>query len=382
MSLHPTPPDERPTIGVGLLGHGFMGRAHASALRQVPATFWPGSLRPELVAIAGRDEARTREAAVRLGARAWTTDWRALVADPAVEVFDNLAPDDLHVEPTLAALAAGKHVVCEKPLAVDPDDAARLYLAAEAASVKHLTCFNYRFFPAVRLAWELLRGGELGVVHHARIRYAQDWRTDPAAPLPAATGALDIIGSHAIDQARYLLGEIESVAATIISPVTTEDRRWGEQPAERIDAVAILATLAGGASATIEASLIAPGRRNQLSWEVSCAGGSVAWNLEELNVLRVHRRAGSATPGFTDVIVTEPEHELASAWWPSSHVLGWEHGHANMWAHLLDGIATGAPLGPHAATFRDGLQASRVGAAVRAAAATGERTAVELGEPG
>ena len=136
-----------------------MGKAHANALRTIPYIFWPTGARPELVAIAGRSEAAVREAATRYGFDAYTTDWRDLAASERVDVFDNVAADAAHVEPTLAAIEAGKHVVCEKPLASNAADALRLYEAAEAKGVKHLVCFNYRFFPAVRLAWELIRRG-------------------------------------------------------------------------------------------------------------------------------------------------------------------------------------------------------------------------------
>lgn len=372
--MRAAPNDDRQPVGIGLLGYGFMGRAHSNAWRTIPYVFWPSHGRPELVAVAGRTEAAVREAATRYGFASYTTDWRELVADERVDVFDNVGADAVHVEPTLAALEHGKHVVCEKPLASNAADARRLFEAAEAAGVKHLTCFNYRFFPAVRLAWELVHAGDLGEIHQARFRYSQEWRTDPAAELPSPTGVLDIIGSHAIDQARFLLGEITAVSAAIGSIAPRREFRGGA--AEVDDTVSALAFLDSGIAATIDASLVSPGRRNHLAWELNGAKGSVEWNLEEPNVLRVHRRDAGRLRGFAEVIACEPEHPLTGPWWPTGHVLGWEHGHVNMLAHFLDAVVGDTSVEPFGATFFDGLRAAQVAEAIEEAAITGERVAV------
>ena len=332
-----------------------MGKAHSNALRTIPYIFWPSAARPELVAIAGRSESGVREAATRYGYSAYSTDWHDVVEDERVDVFDNVAADAAHVEPTLAALKAGKHVVCEKPLALTVDDAERLYQAALGAGVKNLVCFNYRFFPAVRLAWDLVHQGDLGDLYQARFRYSQEWRTDPAAPLPSPTGVLGIIGCHAVDQARFLCGEIASVSAVISHPVSTPERSYRGQPAEQDDAMAVLAELDSGVVATIDASLVSPGRRNHLAWELNGSKGSVAWNLEEPNALRYYNRGAGATSGFSEVIACEVGHPLTAPWWPSGHVLGWEHGHMNMLAHFLEAVAGEAKVEPFGATFFDGL---------------------------
>jgi predicted dehydrogenase len=380
MPLTPAERDERRTVGFGLLGYGFMGKAHSNALRTIPYIFWPSSARPELVAIAGRSEPGVREAATRYGYSAFTTDWHDLLEDDRVEVFDNVAADAAHVEPTLAAISRGKHVVCEKPLASNAADASRLCEAAREAGVKHLVGFNYRFFPAVRLARELVRGGELGQLHQARFRYAQEWRTSQDAPLPSPTGVLGIIGCHAVDQARFLYGEIVSVQAAVSSPVTTATRQYKGQPVDQDDVVAILAEMDDGVLATIDASLVSPGRRNHLAWEINGSLGSVAWDLEEPNVLRYYRRNGRTT-GFSKVIACEADHPLAAAWWPSGHVLGWEHGHVNMLAHFVDAVANDTPVEPYGATFFDGLRAAQVAEAVLAASSSGRRVAVAGCEP-
>ena len=373
--MRTAPTDDRRPIGIGLLGYGFMGKAHSNAYRTLPYVFWPSAYRPELVAIAGRTEAAVREAATRYGFAEYTTAWDELVADERVDVLDNVGPDAAHVEATLAAIKHGKHVVCEKPLASNATDARRLYDAAEAAGVKHLTCFNYRFFPAVRLAWELVQGGELGEVHQARFRYSQEWRNDPEAELPSPTGVLDIVGSHAIDQARFFLGEIHAVSAAIGSITGTRTFRGG--PAELDDTVSVLAHHENGIVSTIDASLVSPGRRNHLAWELNGAKASVAWNLEEPNVLRVHRADAGRLRGFTEVIACEADHPLTGAWWPTGHVLGWEHGHVNMLAHFLDAVASDGSVEPFGATFFDGLRAAQVAEAIEEAASTGERATVQ-----
>lgn len=369
MSLVPAPRDERTSISIGMLGYGFMGKAHSNALKTLPYMFWPGEARVDLRAIAGRTEDRVAEAATRYGWSHYTTDWRDLVDDPEIEVFANVAADDAHYEPTLAAIRAGKHVVCEKPLSNDFAEAVELEQAALEAGVKHLTCFNYRFVPAVRLAYELINSGELGEIYSANFRYAQEWRTDPTSELPTWTGALDVIGCHAIDQARHLVGEINTISAVLTNPVTTEDR------GEPIDTVTSVAQFESGAAGTIAATLVAPGRKNQLSWEINGSKGSLAWDLEQLNLLRVHRR-GAALEGFADVIVCEDHHPFVDAWWPSAHVLGWEHAHINMWAHFLDAVAGGRDVGPEGATFTDGARAARVAEAMKRSDATGQRVAV------
>lgn len=364
------PADERPELSFGMLGYGFMGKAHSNALRTLPYMFWPNAARVDMHTIAGRTETGVAEAATRFGWRNYTTDWREIVDDPSIDIFDNVASDGTHFEPTLAAVRAGKHVICEKPLASTTEEANALADAAADAGVKNLTCFNYRFVPAVRLAHEMIKNGELGEIYSANFRYSQEWRTDAPANLPTPTGALDVIGCHAIDQARYLVGEIDTVSAFITNPVTDASR------AEPIDAVASIVQFEDGATGGLSASLIAPGRRNMLSWEINGSKGSLVWDLEQLNILKVFRRTGQPTDGFADVIVCEAQHPFMDVWWPSGHVLGWEHSHINMLAHFVEAVLGRTELAPHAATFADGAAAARVAAAIAMAATSGERTRV------
>jgi predicted dehydrogenase len=373
-----TPDDERPVVHVGMLGYGFMGRAHAHAFQTASRVGWPDGARAELTLIGGRTEEGVRATATRYGFAEYAIDWRAVTDDPRVDVFDNTALDDAHVDPTLAAIRAGKHVICEKPLALQADDAVRLRDAADAASVKNMTCFNYRFLPAPRLAYEMLAAGDFGDIHEFRVRYSQDWRTDPDAELQLPAGALTVIGCHAIDQARFLVGEVTRVAARVRSPVWTPSRRWRGHPVDPVDTVSALVEFESGLVGTLDASLVSPGRQNLLAWEINGAQASASWSLEELNVLRLHRR-GPERRRFEDVLVCGPDFPLAADWWPPGHLLGWEHGHINMMAHFLSAVAGEVALEPYAATFADGARAAEISEAIQGAASSDSWVTVPSG---
>jgi predicted dehydrogenase len=356
-----------------MLGYGFMGKAHSNALRTITYIDWPGVVRPELVAIGGRTEERVAEAAVRFGFEGYYTDWRGLVEDERLSVFDNAAADQAHLEPTLAAIAAGKHVVCEKPLARRAADALRLWEAAEQAGVRHLCCYNYRFVPAVQLARDILRQGALGEVYQARFRYSQSWGS------VSPDGSLVTIGCHAIDQARFLVGEITSVSALFSDPLSRPGDGGKAETAAPGDVVTALVRFASGASGTIDASGYAASRRNMLAWEVNCERGTLAWDLERLNELAVSATsgAGARLAGMADVIVCEPGHPFLDLWWPPGHLLGWEHAHTNMFAHFFRCLGEDRPLGPDAATFEDGYRVALISEAMLASATSGRRSEIE-----
>src|SRR3954449_7954513 len=204
-----------------MLGYAFMGKAHSNAFKKIGYITWPPPLVPQLVGIAGRDSEAVEEARQRYGYDYATSDWRDLVADDSIGLFDNRGPNSLHAEPTIAAAQAGKHVICEKPLGRDADESYAIWQAVEATGVKHLCAFNYRFVPAIRLAREMIDAGELGEIRHFRGRYLQDWGDDPSLdtwrfqPDSAGAGALGHLGAHVIDLARYLNGEIGTVAGLV-----------------------------------------------------------------------------------------------------------------------------------------------------------------------
>src|SRR5436309_6120583 len=212
---------EIPSIGVGMLGYAFMGKAHSNAFRKIAYMTWPPPLVPKLVAIAGRNEEAVSAAAQRYGYERWTTGWHGIVADERIGLFDNGGPNSLHAEPTIAAAEAGKHVLCEKPLGRTADESYEVWRAVAATGVKHLCGFNYRFVPAIRLARELIEEGRLGEIRHFRGRYLQDWGDDPSLdtwrfhPSESGSGALGDLGTHVVDLARFLAGEIETVSGFV-----------------------------------------------------------------------------------------------------------------------------------------------------------------------
>src|SRR5438874_8414640 len=337
-------------IGVGMLGYAFMGKAHSNAFRKISYITWPPPLVPELIGIAGRNEAAVAEAARRYGWEYATADWRDLVADERIGLFDNVGPNSLHAEATISAAETGKHVVCEKPLGRDADESYDIWRRVAATGVKHLCAFNYRFVPAVRLARELIEAGELGEIRHFRGRYlqewgmtdAEEWRFDKAA---AGSGALGDLGSHVVDLARYLVGEVESVAAVTAT----------FHPGRAVDdAFEAVVAFEGGAVGTIEASRFAPGRKNAFSWEINGAKGSLAFDLERLNELQVCE----GTSGFRTRLVSEADDPFWQWWWPPGHMIGWEHTFVHELHHLLAADAAGASVAPPGATFEDGYRAA------------------------
>src|SRR6187455_1059432 len=296
-----------PEIGVGMLGYAFMGKAHANGYKTLSYMAWPPPLRPRLVSIAGRDESAVAEAATRYGFERYVTDWREQVADPDVQLFDNGGPNNLHAEPTIAAAEAGKHVFCEKPLGRTAGESHEMWRRVGATGVKHMTAFNYRFVPAVRLAREMLEAGELGDIYHFRGSYLQEWgdiddqvwRFERAT---AGSGALGDLGAHVIDLSRYLVGEVKSVSA---------GTRTFKQGRDVDDAFEAVVEFEGGAIGTVEASRFCPGRKNAFTWEINGSKGSIAFDLERLNELQVNLRGskpGERAQGFRDVLVSEADH--------------------------------------------------------------------------
>jgi len=356
-------------IGVGMLGYAFMGKAHSNAFRKIPYMTWPPPLVPRLVAVAGRNEQAVAEAAARYGYERWTTDWREIVADEAIGLFDNGGPNSLHAEPTIAAAEAGKHVLCEKPLGRTADESHEMWRRVEAAGVKHMCAFNYRFVPAVRLARDLLEAGEIGEVLHFRGRYLQDWGADPALDTwrfhsdEAGSGALGDLGAHVVDLARFLVGEFTSVSAVARTFV----------PGRQVDdAIEAAVEFEGQAVGTIEATRLALGRRNSLQWELNGTKGSLAFDLERLNELQVFR-ADDRVRGFTTVLVSEAAHPFWEWWWPPGHIIGWEHTFVHEIHHLLRAIADDCNVAPHGATFEDGYRAAEVCDAIVRSAESGRR---------
>jgi predicted dehydrogenase len=377
----------RPTLGVGVVGYAFMGAAHAHAWRTAPHMF-DLPLTPAMVALCGRNAAAVKAAAERQGWASAETDWRELIARPDVDLVDICTPGDLHAEIAIAALDAGKHVLCEKPLANTPAEAEAMTAAAQRAAargIRSMVGFNYRRVPALALARTLVAEGRLGEIRHVRATYLQDWLTDPAFPLTwrlvrerAGSGALGDLGAHIIDLAQYLTGEpVTAVSGSTTTFVSERPvRGWvAYEPRGAVtvdDAAVFTARLGAGTTlGSFEVSRFAAGRKNALRLELNGSLGSVAFDLERLNELEFHDHAGNAlTAGFTRILVTEHDHPYLSAWWPPGHVLGWDVTFSHEIADLVTAIATGTQPQP---SFADGLQVQRVLAAVQESAASDSR---------
>jgi len=376
-----------------MLGYAFMGKAHSNAFKKIAYVTWPPPLLPRLVGIAGRNEEAVRDAAQRYGYDYATSDWRELVADERIGLFDNGGPNSLHAEPTIAAAQAGKHVICEKPLGRDADESYDIWRQVAATGVKHLCGFNYRFVPAVRLAREMIEAGELGEIRHFRGRYLQDWGDDPTLdtwrfqPDEAGSGALGDLGTHVADLARFLNGEIASVSgfAKTFLPGRKVD-----------DAIEAAVEFENGSVGTIESTRLALGRRNAFQWEINGAKASLAFDMERLNELQVFRpdaagsavgeaagarpgdRAAFGSPGdrargFKTVLVSEANHPFWEHWWPPGHIIGWGDTFVHELHHVLKAIAEDGDVAPYGATFEDGYRAAEVCDAIVRSGESGRR---------
>src|ERR671935_1784156 len=357
-------------IGVGMLGYAFMGKAHSNAYKTLAYMTWPPPLVPELVAIAGRSEDAVAEAARRYGFAGHVTDWRALVEDDRIALFDNSGPNNLHAEPTIAAAEAGKHVICEKPLGRDADESFEIWQRVAATGVKHLCAFNYRFVPANRLAREMIDAGEIGEIRHFRGRYLQDWGDDPSLdtwrfhPDEAGSGALGDLGTHVVDLARFLAGEIDTVSGFAKTFL----------PGRRVDdAIEAAVEFENGAVGTLEATRLALGRRNAFQWEINGSKASLAFDMERLNELQVFRADRDRARGFKTVLVSETDHPFWQHWWPPGHIIGWGETFVHELHHLLTAIANDAEVGPYGATFEDGYRAAEVCDAIVRSGLNGNR---------
>jgi predicted dehydrogenase len=384
-------------LRIGMVGYAFMGAAHSQAWRTVNRVF-DLPLRARMTAVYGRDEARVAAAAEQLGWDGHGTDWRELVSRDDIDVVDVCTPGDSHAEIAIAALEAGKHVLCEKPLANSVAEARAMVTAAaraRTAGVLSMCGFNYRRVPAVTLMRQLVASGRLGVIRHVRAVYLQDWIVDPQFPLVwrlqkerAGSGALGDIGAHIIDLTQYVTGQlitgVSAITETFVKerPLVAGDAPGGlagaagsdgaepaTGPVTVDDAAVFVARLDGGALATYEATRFATGRKNALRVEVNGSLGSVAFDLERLNELEFYDATRPAEEhGFSRILVTEPGHPYLSAWWPAGHIIGYEHSFTHEMRDFLEAVATGAS--PHP-SFEDALQVQLVLAAVAGSAEAG-----------
>ncbi len=378
-------------LGIGLIGYAFMGAAHSQAWRSAPR-FFDLPLQPDMNGLCGRNPDAVEAAATKLGWKETETDWRKLLGREDIQLIDICTPGDSHAEIALAALAAGKHVLCEKPLANTVDEARAMVAAAEAARSSGVlaTCgFNYRRVPAVALMRALVDAGRVGEIRHVRAVYLQDWIVDPQFPLVwrlrrevAGSGALGDIGAHIVDLTQYVTGQqitgVSGLTETFVKerPLPAGSHGLSASSSGAVtgavtvdDAALFLARLSGGAVATYEATRFATGRKNGLRVEVNGSLGSLAFDLERLDELEFYdaTRPGPEQ-GFSRILVTEPNHPYMAAWWPPGHLIGYEHSFTHEMRDLLEAIATGTDPTP---SFQDGLRVQLVLDAVERSAAAG-----------
>jgi len=366
-----------------MIGHGFMGAAHSQGWRTAPRVFGLPA-EPEMAVIVGRNPETVAESAPKWGWAEWATDWREVISRDDIDIIDIVTPGDSHAEIAIAALDAGKHVLCEKPLANTVEEAEAMADAAARAAargIRAMVGFTYRRVPAVTFLRDLIAQGAVGRIAQVRASYRQDWLVDPEMPLAwrlqkehAGSGALGDIGAHAIDLAQFVTGlkleRVSGVVDTIVKqrPLLgsgsglsgTATAGYGEVT---VDDVAIFTgRFDNGVLGSFEATRFATGRKNALSIEVSGDTGALAFDLEDLNTLSFYDRTKpNQTQGFTRILVTEAEHPYVGAWWPAGHMLGYEHGFSHQVKDLVEAIVEG--VDPHP-TFAEGLQVQRVLAAV------------------
>jgi len=355
-------------VGVGLIGHGFMGRAHSLAWRNI-TLFTDSPLTPVLKAVAGRSEDALRGFAARFGFERYYTDYRLMIKDPGIDIIDNVTPNYMHAEPTIEAMEAGKHVIVEKPMAMNSREAYEMVRVAERTGVINMVAHNYRFVPAIVLARQLIGSGSLGRIYHFRALYLQQSLANPEAPMTwrlrreyAGYGTIADLGSHVIDLARYLIGEVVSVNGTLYTFNRFRvNQATGVREEVNVDeGFTAMLRFENGAFGLIEASKLATGHYNSLIIEVNGSEGSIRFDLERINELEVHLAKDGELSGFRRILVTQRTHPYLRFWWPPGHVLGWEHTFTHEVYHFLTRLAEGKDVAPEAANFRDGLRVMRI----------------------
>ena len=383
------------SVGVAAIGYAFMGKAHSGAWRNVNAYFDVPRVRRQV--LVGRNEAAVTAAAAKLGWDEVSTEWRAVLERDDIDIVDIMTPGHLHAEIAIAALAAGKHVIVEKPLANSLEQAIAMAEAAAAAGAngqRAIVNFNYRRVPAIALAKQLIDEGRIGPIRHVRASCVQEWLADPPSPMSgrlrkeeAGCGARGALGSHLTDLVLHLTGESITELTGGMRTFVTE-RPSGESgdgaiggkggadgPMEAVtvdDAAWATAQLSGGGIAQLEVTRMARGRKNGLRIELYGELGSITFDLERLNELELFDGAGGeGVQGFTRILVTEAGHPWVGAWWPDGHIIGWEHAFTHQFAQLLTDVRDGGESSP---SFADGLAVQRVLDAI-------ERSALAGGSP-
>jgi len=379
------------TLNVAIIGYKFMGKAHSNAWKNAPR-FFDMNIQPVLKVACGRNEGPLREFAENWGWEEIETDWRKVIERDDIDIVDISVPPGLHHDIAVAAAQGGKHIFCEKPIALTSQEAKAMYEAAESAGVTHYLNHNYRRCPAVVLAKQLIDDGKIGRIFHWRGAYLQSWIVDPNFPLTwhlrketAGSGPQGDLNSHSVDLARYLIGEIKSVVAMTANFITerplpdevaagtfvagTVGEETGEVTVE--DAAFMVVEFLNGTLGSFEATRFAPGRKNYNAFEIYGSRGSLIFNLERMNELQYFSQDDpTSAQGFRTIVVTEPQHPYISNWWPPGHIIGYEHEFHHAVVDFLAAIDAGEPIAPN---FYDGLKTMEVLEAGLKSAETGQK---------
>ena len=380
---------EAPEIGIGVIGFGFMGKAHLNAYKKIPYIYWPPTAQINLKKLCGIPEEQVRENQIRYGFKEYTTDWKELINDKDIRIFDNCGPTNLHKELCIEAAKAGKDIFCEKPLGRNAQEAKEMLEAVKKAGVKHMCGFNYRFVPAIRLAKDLIEKGELGEIYHFRARYLQEWIADPDFPFVwrlskkiSGSGALGDLGAHSIDLARFLIGEPKFLMGITKTFVKERPKTPGSKekiPVDVDDAVEVVVEFENGAVGTLEASRFCPGKKSENSIEINGSKGSLSWDMIRLNELQFYSTGDEekAVGGRRTISVTESFHPYYKEWWPHGHIIGWEHTCIHEIKHFLEAVALNKEISPYGATFEDGYKCTVICDAILESAETGKRIEIK-----
>lgn len=367
----------RKQLNVGLVGYKFMGKAHSNAYRKV-GMFFDAPAEIGMKAICGRDENWVKEAARKFGWETYETDWKALVKRDDIDIIDITSPSNVHKEIAIAAAEAGKHVMCEKPLALNVHDAREMLSVVKKCKVKHQVGFNYRFAPAVLLIKKMIEDGKLGRIFHFRGQYLQDYIIDPSFPRVwrldksvAGSGSHGDLGAHIIDLARFLVGEFEKVTGlskTFIKERPSVEKMQGlsakaeenaaMSPVTVDDATLFLTEFENGALGVFEATRFAAGHKNALHFEINGSLGSVVFDLERLNEIQYFScNDEEGLQGFRTIGVTESMHPYISQWWPAGHIIGYEHTFVHEMYSFINAIVKNEQPSPD---FEDGVKCMQV----------------------
>ena len=364
-----------------MIGYRFMGKVHSFGIEAAPF-FFKNGIQPVKKVICGRTEHLVKQAAEEFGWEEYCTDWEEVIKRDDIDLIDVATPTNMHKDISIAAIKAGKHVFCEKPIALSAKEAREMLEAAEKSGIVHMLGHNYRRVPAIALAKKIIDEGKLGKIYHFRGVYLQDWIMDPNFPLTwqldkkiAGAGAHADLNSHIVDLARYLVGELDKVIGmeeTFIkrrpkapveeklnSMLTNEGKvstEYGDVTVD--DTTAFLVKFKDGAVGTFEASRFAGGRKNHERIEINGSKGTLSFNFERMNELKYWSKEDDLeVQGFRTIMVTEGCHPYISAWWPAGHVIGYENTFVNEFADLFKCIRDNTKAQPN---FYDGWKNAQV----------------------